>query len=346
MRILSVSLLAAMSFAVSLAAAPKPKNVILFIGDGMGAAHFTAARFIRGENFKIGTMPVIGLSATSSADRAVTDSAAAATALATGVKTNYTMVGVAPDGTPRRTVLEAAEANSRATGLVTTSQLYDASPAAFAAHSTSRYRHPEIIRQMLASGAELIAGGGAERFGRDDVPPLAESAATNGYDLETTLEGMRTSAAAKVLAVFPDEPRERDFRDARLPDLTRVAIERLSSDADGFFLMVEHEGTDTGSHTNDGAVVRDSLTSLDEAVGAALDFAARDGNTLVVVTGDHETGGLRISEFSSHKFRMEWSTTDHTAAAVPVFAFGPGAEAFGGFHENSEIGGMLLETQE
>ena len=331
---------------LSLPLTAQPKNVILIIGDGMGVAHFTAARFLRGKDFRIGTMPVTGLIATSAANRVVTDSAASGSGLATGVRTNYRAVSITPAGKPVVTVLEAAEGKGRATGLVTTAAFYDATPAAFAAHAKNRYHDPEIIEQMLRSGAEIIVGSGAKAFGKDGLPPLDEAAAANGYAVESTLEGLRTSSAPKVLGLFKGERRDRDFRNAGLPDLTRVAIERLSKDPDGFFLLVEHEGTDSGSHANDSSTVQASLMSVDAAAGVALDFAAADGETLVVVLADHETGGLRLSRFGNGRFRMRWSTTRHTAAAVPMFAFGPGAEAFGGFQDNEEVGRKLLATQQ
>lgn len=348
MRVMVTRLAAAfatLALAVSLTAANAPKNVILVIGDGMGAAHFSAARIIRGDAFRIGTMPVVGLTATSPADRTVTDSAAAATAYSTGFRTNYEMLGVDPSGTPHQTLLELAESEGRSTGLVTTAAFYDATPASFAAHSLHRKRYPEVIAGMLQSGADLIVGSGLQKFGTDGIPPLAEMTAKNGYVVESTLDGIRRSPAAKVLALFEGQTNDAEFPNAKLADLTRVAIERLSTDPDGFFLLVESEGTDTGSHNNNSIAVQAAVTAVDEVAGVALDFAARDGNTLVIVTGDHETGGLRISEARDGSFRMEWSTTEHTASAVPLFAFGPGAERFAGFHDNFEVGRLLLATE-
>lgn len=331
--------------ASSLTASPKPKNVILVIGDGLGVAHVSALSLMRKGEFHVGEMPVTGLAMTPSADRDVTDSAAGASALATGVRTKYEAVSVDAEGLALPTILELAERRGRATGVVTTSYFFDATPAAFVVHSVHRKRYKEIVPAMFEADVDLIVGS-AEEYGDDGVEVSTTAARKNGYAVETTLDGLRQATAAKVLALFPTEAHAGDFAGASLPDLARAAIARLATDADGFFLLLEHEGIDGGSHDNDGSILRRSLESFDEAVGVALDFAKKDGNTLVVVAGDHETGGLRISDGRAGRFRLEWSTTGHTASAVPVFAFGPGAEAFSGFHENYEVGQKLLATQE
>lgn len=324
------------------ATAATPKNVILLVADGAGIGHFTVAKNLRGENFRIGTMPVIGMQTTSCADRAVTDSAAAATALATGFKTNYEMVSVDPKTlAPQPTVLELAEKRGKATGLVTTAYFWDATPAAFAAHA--KHRHdPGVDVQMLRSGADVIAGTGLEDFSREPSPEVAKAAAENGYTIVNTREQLDTAQGAKLLAYFPFQERNLDVPEAPLPVLAKWAIDHLDDDPDGFFLLVEHEGTDSCSHQNNHVDLRKSLTSFDEAVGVALDFARKRGDTLVIVTSDHETGGLRVSETKiTSRWRIEWSTGDHTATAVPLFAFGPGSAAFAGFQDNTDVGKKL-----
>lgn len=324
-------------------ASQSPKNVILLVADGAGPGHFTIARNLRGENFRIGTMPVVGLHTTQCADRAVTDSAAAATALATGFKTNYEMVSVDPKTlAPLPTVLEQAEKRGKATGLVTTSNFWDATPAAFAAHA--KHRHdPGIDVQMLRSGAEIIAGTGLEDFSNEVSPDQMKIAAENGYTIVNTRAQLDAAKGAKLLAYFPYQARNMDVAEAPLPVLAKWAIDHLKDDPDGFFLLIEHEGTDSASHQNNHVDVRKALTSFDEAVGVALDFAKQRGDTLVVVTADHETGGMRVSETkTTSRWRIEWSTGDHTATAVPIFAFGPGSAVFAGFQDNTEVGKKLL----
>lgn len=328
--------------AVILAAMPQPapKNVILLIGDGTGAAHYTAALHLRGPEFHIGTMPVIGLATTPCADRYVTDSAAAATALAGGIKTNYEMLGQDPAGNVPPTVLDVAEQRGKSTGLVTTGYFWDATPAAFAAHAKHR-DDPTIPAQMLRKNIEVIAGSGMQKLGKDGLPAFDALVKDSGYTTITAPAQLQAAKGPRLLAVFNGQDRDMDVPEAPLPLLARWAIDRLDDDPEGFFLMIEHEGTDSASHQNYNSDVRRALISFDEAVGVALDFAKQRGDTLVVVTGDHETGGLRISDTKAGRFRMEWSTGDHTAAAVPVFAYGPGSAVFGGVQDNTEVGKKL-----
>ncbi|HVS32711.1 MAG TPA: alkaline phosphatase [Thermoanaerobaculia bacterium] len=323
--------------------AQAPENIILFIGDGIGPAHFTATRIVRDKDFQIGRMPVVGLVTTRSASSAVTDSAAAATALATGVKTTNEFVGMDPAGKSHQTVLEAAELAGKSTGMVTTSEFWDATLGAFGAHAKDRHDFwLEIAQQMLATGTEFVIGGGGEPFGKGKVPTLESVAGAAKFTLVRSLAALQTSSAPHILAVFPTQPRHLDFPEAPLPVLTKWAIDRLEGAPDGFFLLIEHEGTDSASHQNNWPDVRASLISLDQSVGIALDFAMSRSDTLVLVTGDHETGALRISETRLGRPRLEWATTVHTGVAVPIFGYGPGSSQFGGLMDNTEVGKRLL----
>ena len=342
-RLVLVLAFAAAFASVAIAQPRAPKNVILFISDGAGPAHYTALKNNRPEAV-IPKMPVMGMATTRCATRAVTDSAAAASALATGFKVTYEAVSVDKDSKPLTTVLEVAETSGKATGLVTTAYFYDATPAAFAAHAKHRDEYAEIISQMIRSGAEVIAGTGLKPLGQDELSSLPAAATQQGYTVVTSKAELDAAAKApRVLAVFPKQTRDLDFPDAPLPLLTRWAIDRLKGNAKGFFLMVEHEGTDSSSHHNNIPDMTNSLYSFDAAVAVALEFAAANGDTLVVVTSDHETGGLRVSETKAARFRLEWSATDHTGVAVPVFASGPRAGEFAGFYDNTDIGKRLLE---
>lgn len=347
MRAMNRALLVLIPFLVSASAsaASAPRNVILFVGDGMGPAHVTMLRNLRGEQLNIGRMRLAAFHSTASADHAVTDSAAGATAFSCGVNTTSGALGVDAAGTQQTTVLEAAETRGMATGVVTTAAFYDATPAAFLAHVKNRREYTKIVGQMLGSGAEVIAGAGLERFGTKDLPGLdVQTLAKNaGYSLVRSEGELAANSSARTLVVLPTQPRDLDQPGLPLPDLTRWAIDRLKGDPDGFFLVVEHEGIDSSSHQNHSLDVAASLQSFDKAVGVALDFAASaaDGQTLVIVTGDHETGGLRISEKDT-KPRMEWSTAEHTAVAIPLFLSGPGLEEVKGLIDNVEIGKALL----
>ena len=341
-RLLSATLLLVCAAATA-AAQQTPRNIIVFIADGIGPAHYTMMKNTRAEKFNIGNMPVLGMSITRCADRNVTDSAAGATAISTGFKTNYEMVGQTPDGVAQQTVLELAELRGKATGLITTGGFFDATPAAFASHTDHRGNHAEIISEMLRSGAEFIAGAGLSAMTSEKLSHVPDEAKGLGWTYVTSRPELDAATnAARILAVFPAQIRDVDYPDAPLAHLTRVAIDRLRKEPKGFFLMVEHEGTDSSSHQNNTADLNASLTSFDTAVGIALEFAAADKNTLIVVTSDHETGGVRITETKRGNFRVEYSTTDHTAVAVPVFAIGPASAGFAGFQDNTDVGKRLL----
>lgn len=339
-----IQIIAAVLLAATVPAAPK--NIIFLVADGTGLGHYTLARSARGENFRIGTMPVVGVFTTHCADRAVTDSAAAATAFATGAKTNYEMLSVDPKTlAPLETVLEIAEKRGKATGLVTTSNFFDATPAAFAAHA--KHRHDAGVDvQMLRSGADVIAGSLLDDPGKEQSPDLLAIAKENGYTIiDTRAELDAAPHGTKLLALFPWQERNMDFPEAPLAVLAKWAIDRVDDDPDGFFLLIEHEGTDSSSHQNNAADVRKALISFDEAVGVALDYAAKRNDTLVVVTGDHETGGLRVTDTAQlRRVRIEWSTAEHTGTMVPVFAYGPGSMNFGGILDNTDVGKKLKDA--
>ena len=338
MRIL-ISLLGTLLFScASVTAAPppaRPKNVILVIGDGMGVAHFTAARILRGADYRIGKMPVAGLVYTQVLNSIGPDSASTASAYATGSKVNYRAVSVDPDGKPLETVLEIAEKTGRSTGLVTTANFFDATPAAFAAHNPSRYETKAITSQMLASGAEIIVGGGAAKFDQES------EAAAEGYAVIRSAETLLASGAKKILGVFPTQEREAAIPGLDPAVVAKWAIDRLAADPDGFFLLLEHEGTDGASHANHTEDFIVAVKQFDVMAGVALDFAASHPDTLVLVTGDHETGSLQIQPENDRNLRLIWGTKGHTGEMLPIFAVGPGSQQFEGALDNDEIGRRL-----
>jgi alkaline phosphatase len=345
------------------------KNVIVFIGDGMGVGQLAAARihFVGPDGrLNIERMPVTGLVATHSVGNLLTDSAAGATALATGVKTHNKMVGVDPEGVRQLTVLEAARDQGMATGLVTSTELTDATPAAFASHVSRRKKESEIAVQLVQSRVNVLLGQGAYFFPRRDPRSLRDDALDpialareRGYVVVESENALDTVASEYVLGLFEDvltdrmDPEIRPGADSPdLAELTTKAIELLRRDPDGFFLVVEEEGPDKGGHVNREDYVLHYLRELDEAVAAALQFALQDQQTLVLVTADHETGGMRIvmgglrarnDEFRRGYMEMAWSTDGHSGEPVPLFAFGPHAVRFTGFKDNTEIPKILAE---
>lgn len=327
--------------AASASAGDTPHGIVLLVGDGMGSAHFTLARIIRGSEYRIGQLPNTGLVATHAYDTLVTGSAASATAYATGVKTNHGYVGVDPTGAPQPTVLEIAEQRGLATGLVSTAIFGDATPAAFAAHSPERGNLALITGQMLASGADILASTGLERFGTGGAPSLERFAAGSGYQVVQSGAGVRNAGDGPVLAVLPSGEQDSESPEMPLDELALWALERLSRDPEGFFLLVEHEGTDTASHRHDTAALASSLVALDRTVGAVTEFARRRGDILVIVASDHETGGLQVGGTWDEPEAI-WRDTYHSGEAVPIFSEGPGAEAFTGFLDNTDVGRALL----
>jgi alkaline phosphatase len=330
-------------FATSSYAAPRPKNVILVVGDGMGPAHITAARWLLGDKLQFLRMPHMALMSTHCADEAVTDSAAAASAFATGEKTNYHAVSVDAEGKPRTTVVEVAHASGKATGLVTTTDFWDATPAAFAAHAKERYDEAKsIAQQMVAGGADVIIGGGIDERGTSPLPTADELKAADRIMVRGLTE-LQATNAARVLGVNQRQDDDLEDPDAPLAKLAKWTIDKLSKDPDGFFLMIENEGIDSSSHSNRGDNLRKALTQYDAALAVALDFAAARNDTLVIAVGDHETGGLRIFQGrDKHRWRLEWATVEHTGTSIPLFAFGPGAETFHGYIDNTDVGKALL----
>jgi alkaline phosphatase len=319
--------------------AQQPRGVVLVIGDGMGAAHATLAGMLRGDRFAIGRMPHAGLVSTRSASSLVTDSAAAATALATGFRTANGYIGVDADGVTRQTVLELAESRRLATGLVTTAQFADATPAAFAAHHPDRKDRRVIAEQMVRSGADVLVSSGAESLGVA-LPALEDLAAPGRYHPVRTAQQLQAVREGRVLAVLPSGTHDGDSPEAGLPVLAGWALERLADDPDGWFLVIEHEGIDTASHHGVTDAVSSSLRSFDETIAVVLDHAARRGDVLVVVTSDHETGGLQLLGATGEP-QLVWTTAGHTGAAVPIFAAGPGAEAFAGSLDSAAVGRAL-----
>jgi len=322
---------------------PRPKNIILMIGDGMGSGQVTALRWLRGDKLQFLRMPVTAFVATDCADEAVTDSAAAGSAYATGMKTNYHAVSVDANGQPRTTVVEVAHAAGKATGLVTTTDFWDATPATFAAHAKERNDDaPSIVRQMVGGVTDIVVGGGIDLLGKNKLPSLDELKQSDRA-VALSLADLQAAKAPRVLGVMKTQDDDLEDPNAPLAVLAKWALEKLSADPDGFFVMIENEGIDSSGHSNSADHVKQALLQYDAAVAVALDFAAAHGDTLVIAVGDHETGGMRIFQTrDKHRWRIEWSTVEHTGNSIPLFAFGPGSESFSGYLDNTDVGKKLL----
>jgi alkaline phosphatase len=302
------------------------------------------------------------LVATHAVDDLITDSAASATAFATGIKTTNKSIGVDAEGNIYPTILEAARDAGFSTGLITTTHLTDATPAAFAAHVPSRGMKSEIALQLLQSKINVLFGEGEYFYPRtdprssrkDDLDPIS-IAKELGYAVVDKKEDLRNANSDFILGLFEDLTTDRfqpeltaSSDPPSLAELTAKALDVLSRNERGFFLMVEEEGVDMGSHANRADYFINHLQSLDEAVKVGIDFALRDAHTLVIVTADHETGGLNIigGAYSDKQLQLAWDTDDHTGTPVPLFAFGPQAVRFTGLKDNTEIPKIIAELLE
>jgi alkaline phosphatase len=321
--------------------------VILFIADGAGNGHWTAARIAR-PDLAVAGFAVQGQIDTRGADHLTTSSGPGATAIATGVRTRLRAVGVGPDGERLTTVLEYAERRGMATGLVTTTLLTDATPAAFAAHYPTR-DHLAIAQQMAEQPVTVLLGGGRMMFARAklDDQTSALDAMLRRYQFVETAAALRTldpDTVTALLGLFAEEDLPpAPERQPTLAEMTQAALAVLERDSDGFFLLVEAEETDTQAHENApfDAIAAEML-AYDDAIRVAVQYRARHPETLVVVTSDHECGGITVHETVAGKPALVYATTGHTAGLVPVFADGPGAERFGGLLGNDEIGRRLI----
>lgn len=319
----------------------KPKNVILMIGDGMGVSHVFAAMTANGGHLFLENFKHTGFSKTQSADNFITDSAAGGTALSSGVKANNGSIGLNADTIPEKTLLEEAEEKGLATGLVSTSAITHATPASFISHQNSRGSYEDIAADFLKNDIEVFIGGGYKHFTqRKDGRNLVDELKAKGYTVEQDLGKIAQVKKGKLagLTAFEHNGRLDDRKDL-LPTGTKTALNILKTDKDGFFIMVEGSQIDWGSHQNNTVFIVEEMLDFDKAIGEALEFAANDGKTLIVVTADHETGAMGIldGDIKTGMVRGGFSTGDHTAVMVPVFAYGPGAENFSGIMDNTEI---------
>jgi alkaline phosphatase len=339
---------------VALVFAQHPKNVILMIGDGMGVAQVTAGRTHKG-SLELEQFPAGGLAVTHAAgDDYITDSAAGATAYASGVKTSNGMLGMKPDKTRVTTVAELAASLGKRTGIVATCSVTHATPAAFLAHVESRGSQFDIAEQIAAADVNVLLGGGWGWFlptgaggRRTDAKDLLAEMRTKGFTSVSTpqeLELLDLAHTEKLVGLFADNHvGPAPDRNPSLSDMTAAALSVLERSEKGFFLMVEGSQIDWASHENKSDETAAEMADFDDAVGIARRFAERDGSTLVVVTADHETGGYAIvgGSLKDSTVTGKFSTGGHTATMVPLFSFGPGSEQFSGILENAEIGKRL-----
>ena len=327
----------------------KAVNVIYMIGDGMALPQVYAAMFASHEEMTLSQFPYIGVVDTHSASNTITDSSAGGTALASDHKTKNGMVGMNPDTIPVKTVLEVLSEQGKETGIVVTSYVTHATPATFYAKVPARKQYEDIAVQMAENPyLNLVIGGGMKHFNqRKDSLDLVERMENElGWKVYDTLDNI--DLTCKKYAVIADKnhmPKAADRGDF-LPCAVKTALKTLDNAENGFFLMVEGSQIDFACHANDSTWMMDEMLDFDYAVKVALDYAKEKGNTLVVVTADHETGGLTLPD-PQGKYTdvvFDYSTKSHTCLPVLVFAYGPGAERFTGWMQNTELKGKILNS--
>ncbi len=324
----------------------QPKNVILMIGDGMGLSQISAAMYHNKKQTNFEQFEVIGFHKPYAESDLITDSAAGATAFACGKKTYNGAIGLDSDTIPIRNIIEEAELKGLATGLVATSTIVHATPAAFIAHEISRERYEAIAADFLDVDIDLFIGGGLRYFNNRDSDSrnLIEELKGKGYEVSDYFhEDILTYRPNinKNLAFFTADKHPLPAHAGRdyLPYASKMAAKFLShKNEKGFFLMIEGSQIDWAGHANDGEMLIEEVLDFDKTLGKILDFARKDGNTLVVVTADHETGGLAITPGSEEEgILTKFTTNGHTGTLVPVFAYGPSSELFSGIYENTQI---------
>lgn len=325
---------------------PTVKNVIVMIGDGMGVSQVYAGMTANKGSLHLEKSQFVGLSKTYSADRYITDSAAGGTAIATGTKTNNGAIGVDPDGNPVKSILEYAAENGLSTGVIASCAITHATPASFVAHQPNRNMQEEIAVDFLHSDITLFIGGGKRYFSdRSDSVDLLPKFTEKGFQLAFTMEDVKQVTSGRLVGLVADEhqasyPERGEF----LPESVEIALNLLKDNDKGFFLMVEGSQIDWAGHANDTENIVNEMLDFDRAIKVAFDYADQDPNTLVVITADHETGGMALTggDLSTGEVEGTFATTGHTSVMVPVFAYGAGAEAFAGIYENTDIFAKLL----
>lgn len=346
------TLISAIMLLATTSMAQEVKNIIYLIGDGMGLSSVTMMMLEGGyETTIFDRAENIALQKTYSLDNRVTDSAASGTALATGSKTNNTHVSVTPDGEPLESLMEVASKRGMATGIVVTTVIQHATPAVFYAHNKSRNEYVNITEQLVGSPIDVAIGGGMVFFDElyGNRAAAIDAIGGNGFRYAETLEEVKQCDGDEpILAIVADKEvgaNEGDY----IEDATREALRLLEMRGgdEGFVLMVEGSLIDGMGHANDAVAQQCEIRGFMRAVEAAVEYADNHEGTLVVVTADHDTGGLSIvssdADFTLSEQGVEyrWTTRGHSGVMIPIYLYGAGAELINGIMENAELGAKL-----
>ena len=346
-------------------------NIILMIGDGMGLTQITSGMYSNNNSTTLENFQYVGLSKTQSYDNLVTDSAAAGTAMSSGKKTQNKVLGLDHKGKPIKSILSICQDKGYSTALVATSNILHATPAAFFANIDYRYNYEAIGVQMTKSGVNYFVGGGEKYFNsREDKRNLINEMTENGYEFVYKISDFEKNKS-NYLGFFTakDEPYyfykgtnysyreldEDDYNEDKLEDFTgresylarstKATLDKLNEMGKPFFIMIEGSQIDWGGHDNDQKYMVSQFLEFNDAIEDALEFAKKDKNTIVVVTADHETGGLLIESeglsYTGDKVKFSYNTDvgkgNHTGVPVSVYAYGPGSENFTGTLDNTDV---------
>lgn len=324
-----------------------PRNIILVIGDGMGqGAYDLTSLWAHGDTRRLvmQQLPVAGLCETYSMNSAVTDSAASGTAFACGQKVNNGAIAMTPSGKKLKSVAKSARELGKSVAIITSDPLSGATPAVFFAVQPARGMAPEIVADAAACDFEVLIGNAGTRGlftqngAGENQRNLQKEMEAKGYAfIETPEDFAAVPEARKVLGQVESKVFTTD--DVALSKLAKTAIERLAKDPDGFFMMIESTYPDHGGHGNDPNVSVMGTIHADWVVKVAVEYAAEHGDTLVICTADHETGSLMAAQSTAPGSApvIFYGGTSHSGVPVPIYAFGPSAELFGGLINNIDI---------
>jgi len=333
----------------SLFAQNKPKNILFLVGDGMGVSQIYAGLTANKGHLNLEQFKVIGFHRNQASDNYVTDSAAGATAFATGKQTYNGAIGLDSLKQPSVSLLELAEQKGLSTGLVSTCDITDATPASFIAHQFKRAMHEEIATDFLKTDVDVVIGGGRKYFeARQDKQNLLDTLRKKNYTVLGDITSMESIHRGKLINLYAVENpiKISEGRGDALLKSTQKAIELLSQNNKGFFALIEGSQIDWGGHANDAPYAIAEMIDFDKSIGYVLEFARKNKETLVIVTADHETGGMALmgGDMKTGVVKAAFTTKGHTGQMIPVFAFGPGAENFAGIYHNYDLFSKMREA--
>ena len=318
----------------------KPPNIIMMIGDGMGLSQISSGMYSNNNYTSFERSQHVGLIKTHSFDNLVTDSAAAGTAMSSGVKTYNRVVGMDENFNPVKSILEICRDRGYMTAIIATSTIVHATPAAYYSKVKSRYEYEEIASQLSKSNINFFVGGGEKFFNdRRDKRNLMNE--MNDYLFVSSIESFKKINSNKIgfLTSYDSPMGKHEGRKPSLEDIVQVTIQKLKSFNKPFFILVEGSQIDWGGHDNDSEHMISEMLEFDRTVEKVFDFVNIDKNTTVIITADHETGGVAIIDgnIEDSKVVNKYISEDHTATMVPIFSFGPYSSLFSGVYDNTEI---------